>query len=161
MQASKILLTIIFTASLFASSVAAQPSETKTLKGRLPRVGNIKDYPATGLMTGCGNLYFSLPKKVEMLGEDYVFLAREKGEDAWMNLDGRDTRLTLLKSKTWRRAGGETGWRYDYRAGATRIIVRIDNHGGDSVSDHPFKMIITLRKGRSSRTVKAIGYADC
>jgi hypothetical protein len=27
-------------------------------RNSLPRVGTIKDYPATGLMTGCGNWYY-------------------------------------------------------------------------------------------------------
>jgi hypothetical protein len=56
----------------------------------LPQVGTIKDYPATGLMTGCGNLYAYPLHRTNPAPEAYVFLSRGDGSNAWINLDGRD-----------------------------------------------------------------------
>lgn len=125
---------------------------------RLPRVGTIKDYPATGLMTGCGNSYFILPHRAGAPGEDYVFLVRADGDDAWMNLDGRDTRLTLLRTRERRAARGPARWRSEYRAGATRITVLTQLTDRE---EYPMALSIILRKGRARRVVRAIGYADC
>lgn len=126
-------------------------------KVSLPRVGTIKNYKATGLMVGCGNLYFTFPNK-PATDDNYIYLARSKGEDAWMNLNGRDTRLTLLKTKVWRKEGREIKWRYDYRARTRQIRVYIEFKNDE---DFTLIMKITLKKGRSTRTVKAIGYSDC
>ena len=139
---------------------AAQSKSNAKLKDRLPRVGVIKDYPATGMMTGCSNLYFVFPRKNKPLEEEYVFLAHTDG-DGWMNLNGRDTRLTFLKTRITRKCGVETRWRYYYRAGATRIIVSITNNVRGSADDYPYAMIITLRKGSAVQRVKAVGSADC
>src|SRR3954463_12990680 len=63
----------------------------------LPGVGTIKDYPATGLMTGCGNLYFH-KRGQKPTDASFVFLARGDGSNAWMNLNGRDVRLKQIKT---------------------------------------------------------------
>jgi hypothetical protein len=129
----------------------------QTMNG-LPRVGTIKDYPATGLMTGCGNLYF-FPADATSSDTNFVFLARGDGSNAWMNLGGRDVRLQKLK----RSSGGSKS--YEYRFGKLRISVTFENFKPDnepvSEGDSMFKMKITLRKGRAARIVRAIGDSDC
>jgi hypothetical protein len=124
---------------------------------QLPRVGTIKDYPATGLMTGCGNLYFYPAKKVNPSSDAYVFLARGDGSDAWMNLDGRDVRLQQIKNRKSRQ--------YFYRLGNLRISVVIERFKPENApvaeDDSMFKMKITLRRGRAVRIVRAVGDSDC
>ena len=134
------------------------------VKDFVPRVGTIKDYPATGLMAGCANLYFypaSQPRSPET-ATAYVFLARGDGDDAWMNLGGRDVRLRQIKSLT--RTNGKMQ-RYYYRLGGLRISVVIESLKSENSpmgeGDSTFKMKITLRKGRAVRTVRAVGDADC
>jgi hypothetical protein len=123
----------------------------------LPRVGTIKDYPATGLMTGCGNLYVHQAGQAES-DSTYVFLARADGSNAWMNLNGRDVRLKQLKSNARTRRG------HAYLYKNVRISVVIEDLTSKSRSveaDPMFRMKITLRKGNAVRTVKAAGNADC
>jgi hypothetical protein len=129
----------------------------------LPRVGVIKDYEATGLTAGCNNYYFEFPRRGQSLAPEYVFLARSEGEDAWMNLNGRDTPLKQIKSA---RRGNRNGQRYQYRAGDTFINVVIKNiqpkDGSVNEEDYfMFEAFVTLRRGRVARTIKLLGSADC
>lgn len=128
----------------------------------VPRVGTIKDYPATGLMTGCGNLYFYPASKPSVSDASYVFLARGDGDDAWMNLGGRDVRLQQVKLLT---SENRKLRRYYYRLGRLRLSVVIEFFKPDDAQveegDSMFKMTITLRQGNAVRIVRAIGDSDC
>ena len=139
---------------LFISPVDCVAQKTN----RLPRVGTIKDYPATGLMTGCGNLYTYFANHTGSSADDYVFLARGDGSNAWMNLGGRDVRLRQLKSRT-------RGVRhYEYRFGELRISAdfeRFRPEGEPRDSDPMFRLKITLRGGKAVRVVRVVGDSDC
>jgi hypothetical protein len=126
--------------------------------GRAPRVGTIRDYPATGMMTGCGNAYFHFPRQAAS-DTNLVFIAPGDGKFAWMNLDGRDTRVSLVRATTWYEKEAGVRWRHDYRAGATHIttVYVMD----ESDADEPIRMSITVRRGRAARTVRVVGSADC
>lgn len=127
--------------------------------GPLPRIGTIKDYPATGLMTGCGNLYFYKASDANSGTDNYIFLSRGDGSHAWMNLNGRDVRLLQFKSgvRANRKLRG-----YFYRHLGVRITVEIEEYTPPAgETDHTHKMKITLRKGRTMRIVKAVGGSDC
>ena len=125
----------------------------------LPSIGTIKDYPATGLMTGCGNLYFHQRGKSQPTDADFVFLARGDGSNAWMNLNGRDVRLRQIKIRSSTRKPGP----YLYRYGNWQITVAIENLTTKAAgeADPMYQMKITLRKGRSVRVVHAAGDSDC
>lgn len=125
----------------------------------LPRVGTIKDYPATGLMVGCGNLYYYKAADGNSTTANYVFLSRGDGSHAWMNLNGRDVRLLQFKSGVGatRKLRG-----YFYRHRGVRITVEIEEYTPPPGEiDHTNKMKITLRKGRAVRIVHAVGGSDC
>lgn len=125
----------------------------------LPKVGTIKDYPATGLMTGCGNLYFYKAADANSTTANYVFLSRGDGSHAWMNLNGRDVRLQQIKSgvRANRKLRG-----YFYRYPGVRITVEIEDFTPQAgETEHTNKMKITLRRGRSVRMVGAVGGSDC
>jgi hypothetical protein len=140
---------------------ASQSKSRSTPNNRIPSVAEIKDYPATGLTSGCPNYYFFLPQRAGRTSAGYVFLAREKGVDAWMNLDGRDTRLKLLKAERPRKVGAETEERYSYQAGATEIRVQLKYSDSERYEEFPLKLLITLRRGLLIRRVRAIGFVDC
>jgi hypothetical protein len=128
-------------------------------KPSLPGVGTIKDYPATGLMVGCGNLYFYKAAQAKSTEANYVFLSRGDGSNAWMNLNGRDVRLQKIKSAAGQK---EKFRRYFYRYGSTRITVELEGPSQADAGDDPmFRMKITLRNGRGVRVVKALGSSDC
>ena len=125
----------------------------------LPKVGTIRDYPATGLMTGCGNLYFHQRGKAQPTDADFVFLARGDGSNAWMNLNGRDVRLRQIKTRSAKHKPGP----YSYRYGNWQITVAIEDltTKAPGEADPMYQMKITLRKGRSVRVIHAAGDSDC
>jgi hypothetical protein len=131
----------------------------KPKRDSAPRVGVIKDYPATGLTVGCANLYFEYAKRARSSPVEYVFLSRSQGENAWMNLNGRDTRLILLKAIIWYKSDGQARrTRYDYSAGRTRVSVFIEPR--EVLEDYTLVMKIIVRNARARREVKAIGSSD-
>ena len=126
----------------------------------LPRVGVIADYLATGLMTGCGNVYVTPVADRAKSPPPYVFLSGPEGENAWMNLDGRDTRLKHLKSWTSEEADPMQRTFYsDYSFGAVRvhIVSRPDHASVDGVS----RVKIILSHGKARRVIDALGSSDC
>jgi hypothetical protein len=141
---------------------AAQSKRHNPNRDVLPRVGTIKDYPATGLMTGCANLYFYAAGQARSSDSEYVFLARGDGSNAWMNLGGRDVRLQQVRSLS--RQNQKTQ-RYYYRIGKLSITVAIDKFKPENEpideGDPMFKMTITLRQGRALRIIRAAGSSDC
>lgn len=142
---------------IFLLSVAAG-AQTST-RNSLPRVGTIKDYPATGLMTGCGNLYFYKVSDAESTTANYVFLSRGDGSHAWMNLNGRDVRLQQIKSGV--RANPKLRG-YFYRHRGVRITVEFEEYTPPAgATEHTSKMKITFRKGRTVRIVQGVGGSDC
>ena len=136
-------------------------AQGRAREGVLPRVGTIKDYPATGLMVGCGNIYSHPPHQARAVDPPLVFIARSDGGNAWMNLGGRDVRLRRIKSAPRAARNREP---FSYRHGGIRISVLFEDlKPGDplAAADFMFSLRITLRKGRAARTVRAVGYADC
>lgn len=125
-----------------------------------PRVGTIKGYPATtGLAAGCGNYYFHAPSyRPEAADSSLVFVSNSDGSYAWMNLDGRDVRLTPVRTSARSKRS-----QFDYRHGSLRITVRFVKFADGEAHDEDFtiKIRIILRRGRSVRTATATGYADC
>lgn len=144
-----------------SSAVVAQSERARLKTARLPRVGVIKDYEATGMATGCGNLYFTFPKRAEPADEQFVYLARSDGSDGWLNLDGRDTRLRLLKSATVRSGGAVTRWRYYYLAGRATLVTVTITRNEAVTDDVNLAAVIAIRRGRAVRRIRAVGSSDC
>jgi len=163
---SKFRCTALFFVALvlcvLPAAVNAQTGQRSVTRDGLPRVWTIKDYPATGLMTGCGNLYFYPAGRANSAGDAYIFLARDDGSNAWMNLNGRDVRLQQIKS---RKRGNRRTQPLHYRFGKVRITVKIEafKKENEAVSDgDPMaRMRITLRNGRAVRVLRAVGGSDC
>jgi len=148
--------------SILTVDCQAQSRRRKPASDFVPRVGTIKDYPATGLMTGCGNLYFYQTAQAKSTDASYVFLSRGDGSNAWMNLGGRDVRLRQIKSLSREQRKPR---RYYYRLGRLRITVLFEDFKPEDApaeeGDSMFKMTIILRKGNATRIVRAVGDSDC
>ena len=149
----------VFTICILSFDCVAQGAHSAAL----PRVGTIKDYPATGLMTGCGNLYvYPAVRQPGSSADAYLFLSNGDGGNAWMNLDGRDVRLRQVKVS---QPLNRRLQRYDYRLGDLRVSVFIERYKPEGApvaeSDPMFKMKITLRRGRAVRIVRGVGDSDC
>jgi hypothetical protein len=150
---------IPFSLTIICLCVATGAAQASKQNSR-PGIGVIKDYKATGLMTGCGNLYF-YQRRPGATDADYIFLARGDGSNAWMNLNGRDVRLRRIRKST---AGKQKPLRLTYRYGDFEITVVIENFkpkttAGDS--DPMYRMKITARKGTAVRVAQAVGDSDC
>jgi hypothetical protein len=150
-----ILLTSVIIGLLICFLPIFGPAQTANHS--LPRVGTIKDYPATGLMTGCGNLYFYKAADANSTTANYVFLSRGDGSHAWMNLNGRDVRLRKIKAR-----GDRKFRRYSYRYREVRITVEFEEYTPPAGQiEHTSKMKITFQQGRRVRVVQAVGGSDC
>jgi hypothetical protein len=147
-----VAVTAVFVLLLSIPGTAQTPK-----RNPLPKVGTIKDYPATGLMVGCGNLYFYKTADANSTTANYVFLSRGDGGNAWMNLNGRDVRLRQIKSRADRKFH-----RYSYRYRDGRITVEFEDYTAPAgQTEHTSKMKITLRRGGKVRIVRAVGGSDC
>jgi hypothetical protein len=157
-----VVLCGVFIICVLPVAVDAHAPRRNLARVGLPRVGTIKDYPATGLMTGCGNLYFYPAGKANSAGDAYIFLARGDGSNAWMNLNGRDVRLQQIKS---RKRGNRQAQPFHYRFGKLLITVTIEAFKKETEAlndgDPMARMRITLRVGRAVRVLRAVGGSDC
>lgn len=156
------LIVLSVCAALFpAAESCAQSKAPPKAKIRLPRVGTIRDYPATGLTAGCGNSYYYFEGRTGRTGEDYVFIANRDGTIAWMNLDGRDVSLKLVEKPP----SDEFPFQSVYRWKKVSIVVRVADFKPPDApyeeGDSMFRMNITLRRGRARKTIRAVGSADC
>ncbi len=149
----------IFIALLFVLPNAAQTKRSK--KHRLPRVGTIRDYPATGLTAGCGNSYYYFERRARGEGENYVFIASADARNVWMNLDGRDVSLAPVRIPR----SVSIPFRASYRWRNVSIAVAVEDFKPPDApyeeGDSMFRMKITLRRGRAVKTIRAVGSADC
>ena len=129
--------------------------------GTLPRVGVIGKYDdgSGNAWEGCGNhfLIMRVPS-TKSLESKFIFISNADGSIAWMNLNGRDTRLELAKMTVWYHRSGRVFARYDYRAGRTQITVRFQQ-ATDYISD--YQATIGLRNGGATRQITASGLAQC
>ena len=160
MKLTKYRLHVAFAALLIC--VGAVTGHAQTAKQNSPlKIGTIKDYPATGMMTGCGNLYVHRRGKSNPTDTDYLFLSRGDGSNAWMNLNGRDVRLRQIKIR--RSAKKEMGpLFYRYRNWQVTVAFQDLNANDTAVDpDGRFQMKITFRRGRAVRVVQAVGSSDC
>ena len=111
-------------------------------------------------MSGCANFYVTPARRDSSSSAAYIFLCAADGTNAWMNLDGRDTRLRLIKTWTSQEADPMDRTYYStYRAGATHI--EVTSKPDHSRSDGESAVTITLRVGKSQRVVRGLGSSDC
>lgn len=129
-----------------------------------PGVGNIENLSEVSRTVSCG-FYFQLPKRGEPQPDRYVFISQVNGEDAWMNLDGRDTRLELIRISPYPKERLGARRRIDYRApGGYRVRVETTVTGlSDENNYEPtrFRVRLTVSRGGRTAVVRAVGSAGC
>ena len=139
---------------LFAATTAAQQPKPNIV----PLVGAIGklDEATRNAWEGCDKHFLRLPNN--SLGYGYIFISNADGSIAWMNLNGRDVRLELVKTTLRYLRGGSAFARQEYRAGRIRITVSLPQYT-DYISGYAAKIV--LRKGRALRTINAFGLPQC
>ena len=123
-----------------------------------PRVGAIGELDEAIRIAwgGCDKHY--LTPLNGSIGGKYIFISNADGSIAWMNLNGHDVRLELVKTTLWRRRRGNVFAQYEYRAGRTQIRVSLPQ---DTDYIFGYRAKIVLRKGRAVRTIKVFGLPQC
>lgn len=124
----------------------------------LPQVGEILDVKkaANGFPEGCGNHFLRNPGNER--ANSYIFAASQDNLQAWMNLDGRDLPLKLVKTIAWYRHF-HPFVRLLYRAAKIDIIVNFENPI-DYFDKYAAR--ITLRQmGKAARVIRAVGLPEC
>lgn len=127
-------------------------------KNVLPRVGAIKDLENFyHRKAGCGNHFLYVRKYA--IHENNIFNSDDEGYNAWMNLDGRNVELKLVKTTLLHREiFNDADAIYEYLSGNVRITVRLRRFS-DYIAWEP--ATITLRKGRAVRTIRAYITPQC
>jgi hypothetical protein len=169
----KIITIILFLAPLFYSfalDVEASPKQTaipKQTNATGPAtqlVGNIKNY---SVVDGCG-CYFQFPaEEKKQQSNRYILMADIDEDDAWMNIDGRDVKLRLIKRTN--PAGKERkGSRSSRKYTAKGITVQVDRiatsvcaPSDESCEFTGYSATITVTKGNRKQVVKTSGGCGC
>jgi hypothetical protein len=150
-----VLLTIII-----PGTVPAQNASKRSL------VANLKN---SAVADGCG-CYFKFrgtPPKVER----YIFALSIEGneETAWMNIDGSDVKLLLVKGsgskgKEGERVGSRSRETYasgDISVTGTYVVTRVCARNDENCESTDYNVTFAVKKGLKSQVVKAVGYCGC
>jgi hypothetical protein len=151
----KIFIVLLCVAVFACASSLVCGQKKSSGKIRLPRVGAIRNDEKTGeSKPGCGNHYLYRTRYAEKA----VFLSDDDGFNAWMNLDGHNVELKLVKTTLYPRDRFEAFASYEYRFRNIRIAVSLIQYTDYTVWI-PAKIII--RKGRGARTIKTFVTPQC
>jgi len=128
-------------------------------------VANLKN---NAVADGCG-CYFSF-RGTSPNPERYVFSSSIDDEKtAWMNIGGRDVKLTLereigLKGKEAERVGSRSSATYasgDIQVSGTYVVTQVCDPNDESCESTQYDVTFVVRKGRKSQVVKAVGSCGC
>jgi hypothetical protein len=151
------LFRLILPVLLFASPPAAFGQHGRAPGGSaLPRVGMIdSDAPRSSRVDGCDSHLLSLKEEADRL----FFESHPDGQDAWMNLDGRNVKLRLLKvTLNYLDEFGTANGVYEYSHKDVAVTVSLPVVY-DYIDWVPAKVV--LRKGRAVRTIRAFVMPQC
>src|SRR5260370_41018022 len=121
----------------------------------MPTVGAIGelDEAIRNAWGGCDQHYLS-PLNGS-IGGKYIFISNADGSIAWMNLNGHDVRLELVKTKLWRRRRGNVFAQYQYRARRIQITVSLPQET-DYIFGYRAKLVLRHSPGISTINVFAL-----
>lgn len=153
---SKISAKICLLCLIFLTGLICQAQTGKTRKTDLPRVALLKnDEPHGTDVPGCDSHPISFRKGEERS----FFISHPDGLDAWMNLDGHNVNLRLLKATLYYRDEyGTASATYEYRYKKIRITVSLL-----LLSDYTvwIPAQVVIRKNQTVRRIKAFIAPQC
>ena len=155
----RVFVICVLLAIVAMGTVSAQNASKRSL------VANLNN---NAVADGCG-CYFKFrgtPRKLER----YIFsLSIGEDEAAWMNIDGRDVKLTLVnergsKGKEDERVG--TRSRETYASGdiivtGTYVVTRVCARNDENCESTDYNVTFVVKKGSKSQRVKGVGYCGC
>ncbi len=153
------LFICLFLTIVILGTVAAQNASKRSL------VANLKN---NAVADGCG-CYFQF-RGTPRNAERYVFSSSIDDEKtAWMNIGGRDAKLTLemetgLKGKEEERVGSRSRALYalgDITVSATYVVTRVCDPNDESCESTQYDVTFVVKKGPRLQVVKAVGSCGC
>ncbi len=127
-------------------------------------ISELKD---PSVVDGCSCSVQTLNEAKKPDSQKYLFL-HEYGNDAWMNINGKDTKLTRVKSTEDEDVEYKVGRRFYEEYSAKGIKVRVDylttwicSPDDEGCEVTKYDITITVTKGDDSKIVKATGVCGC
>ena len=146
---------IVTALALWLACFGAAATGSGQVRG-LPRVGPIRnDQPSTPRRQGCAAHPLALKEGAEQI----IFDSHDDGQDAYMNLNGNNVKLRLVRTTlTHLDQFGTADAVYEYRYKSLRIKVSLQ-----SLYDYTtwVPATVVLRHGRRARTIKAFVAPQC
>jgi len=122
-------------------------------------IGNIKN---SNVVEGC-----SCSLSIRRNSNSYVFLSDYEKKNAWMNVDGRDVKLSFVSSTQVRRRNRpeRRGDRYTEKWAGRNVEVKIDYFVAAPMTINKeytdYATTITVSKLGGTQTIKAVGNCGC
>lgn len=140
-------------------SVSAQSASKRGL------VTNLKN---NAVADGCG-CYFRFRATLANADRYIFYSSIDDDKTAWMNIGGRDVKLTLerevgLKGKEEERVGSRSSATYafgDIRVSGTYIVTRVCDPNDEDCESTQYDVTFVVKKGRRAQVVKAVGSCGC
>jgi len=154
-----ILVALLWFSAIRQAPLIERPIPQKSL------VGNIQN---SRIPDGCG-CYFRF-RHISPDAEKYIFFSsvEENAEkEAWMNLDGRDTKLELVWKKDGNRReriGNRSSRKYaagGIVVNAVYVITAVCRRNDENCESTDYAATFTVKKGKRTQIVKAIGGCGC
>ena len=141
--------------------VVAQKTTSLDQPSAAPRIANIKD---SNLVGGCG-CYFQSLMESKRRSNKFIFGLGMDEENAWMNIDGKDVKLTLVssskdsveragtRSETYRANG--IGVRVDY------VVTRVCKPNDENCESTGYAATFSVTNGGRKWAIKGRGSCGC
>lgn len=130
------------------------------------KIGDLKD-PDDRVM-GCSCAIQRPEEAKDPASQKFLFLSETGTTEAWMNINGRDTKLKLVKTTVNDSGEFGLGSRYYDEYTAPGIKIRLDHKvtwvcpPNDEECEHAkYETTITVTKGKASQTLKAVMTCEC
>ncbi len=153
----KLLITFFVATVMLGASIFASAQQKKL-------VGNLDNNDRAD---GCG-CYASFNEANDEARRFIFFSSDEDNDnDAWMNINGRDTKLRLVKETKpkgkWKRRSRFTD-RYsagDVTVDVLRVVTRVCPPRDEGCEVTDFATTFTVKKGNRTQVVRAVGSCSC
>lgn len=101
--------------------------------------------------------------------ERYIFFSSIEDDDktAWMDVDGKDIKLKLVKSsesKRRERVGTRSSMTYaagDLTVSITLVATRVSKPNDENCESTDYKATFRLKRGTERRVIGAVGWCGC
>jgi len=146
----------------YPQQTEAKESRRKSRSGF--RIGFIRD---RNLVEGCG-CGLTVPNELKKKVPGFIFTSSaEHMSKAWMNIDGRDVELSLMKM-TYGDKGDKVGSRSTERyagsgieVSAVLIVTRTCDPDDENCESADYEGTFVVRKGRQKQTIRLTGSCGC